>query len=196
MAKLYFSKDDMRYYVQKGETCDVCNNEITEKFGFHRGFSKLWGGFLKIYCFPCFKSRTVIPQDFEEINIGLVTPELSHDAKLIVLPLSYSITDMSGLSTIDAVHNKTIKTINHTKISGRESIEGATIGAPIDLAFEEENKGLGDYNEGKTKEITLSACLKELDDLRNAKPIIPTTKQIDKPKDDNKQIEDKSEAQE
>jgi hypothetical protein len=183
-TKLFYLEKEAYYCIQQGTTCDHCNKEINNKFGFKRGFDRLFGGSLIIYCLGCFKELAIKPTEYEELNIGHVVDFIHINAKPIETPLKFPVSEAKGITVFEAVARPTDKTIDRTIHANRLSLEGANIGAPISL----------DYEEKKAENLYLNSCLKELSDLKNAKPILP--KALDKPKDDEpKQLDDKSEAQ-
>lgn len=152
---MYITKEKQpSYYIEEGEQCKHCNKEL-QRQGF---FVSLWERkqFKEtfIFCTNCIKEHkqyTLQGIPNREVTIGIVSTaiEVSQDWELYVpMPLDYTYGN-SGISVYDI--NKMPPSQEQdkdmTRLAGRESFEGATIGHIDTAMLEQKDKSINDDDE-------------------------------------------------
>ncbi len=161
MKELYFNKKEKRYFlVLTGEDlhCTFCNKviELGSSFFIHKSYSKK--EFNKnYYCLHCVKKHKT--KVYDEFIVVEATNTLPNPA--ILVPDTPPSLQSGDLSVFDvATSNKGIQAdcsgveiLDNTKLAGRDSISGASIGR--DMREELEQRDSGTVNEIlKRKPIT------------------------------------------
>ena len=181
---IYFSKTKASYVAQQkdiNESCNDCGNFLLGVFflktaWFLKKRNQKKPSQEKFYCAACVDNlKNRLPGDYTDFKLIVILKALPNDAVPVFKNPPSTQVSRSTESIFDLADDDSVSVNkDYTKLSGRENIEGATIGNP-DLAFIEE----------KDQELSEDDGLDLLGDLFGA------SQQIGE--DEKKKIEEKKE---
>lgn len=189
---LFFNSKNKRYfYSGDPQICCICSKPVEELIYFVISLLKK-EIIVKIYCWNCVNKRQNLPAVSETVTNAIICIPEDIPPKSIAVPLvplipggrsvKETMTRSTGLSTIDAALDKSLggEIIDHTKLAGRESWEGAAIGLEPVERLEQLDSPIKSEKEG----------LAYIEMLGSSAPVLPYERH-----EENKQLHYKEEDQ-
>ena len=177
MQQIYVNKQDKQHFLvcscdDVNVICEACKNEIVlGDFGFvHRSYSKK-EYVREILCRKCIKNhKKRIYDEFIPIELVDFVPK-----KSIIFHEFTPTLKAGNINTFEAaISNRginadcsSVEIIDHTKLAGKESFNGASIGKDMTPELELKDQHIGEDE---------AFCL--LDSIKSSKPILPQPKRV------------------
>lgn len=128
----YDRKSKLHYYVPSEEEsiiCSKCLKKISKFIYFFTNWKFDKTGEIKLFCSSCYKESKKEFGVVQETLWALIVPAIPEGSQIRFIRPPILRTGDNDLSVFEAVNLKSTETIDKTKYSQIESIEGAKIGA-------------------------------------------------------------------
>ena len=163
---VFYNEKAKMYLCDSAPFCSVCGQTTKDIFYYERTFL-IRKQYINYFCYSCVNKRKKLKGEFSEILSVNIVDVVPQDSILLTTyrPEIHTPKSLNEVSLFD-VEKIGGKTIDHTKLAGRESLEGAKIGLDITEQLEQKEKPINDVKQLNNF----------FDDLLSAKPAIPQSK--------------------